>query len=85
MLSELDWDPRFDSRNIGVAVNNGVGVLRLIAWRYVVVEDPAVGVTGILCSGDDVTDARRAEEEAREHDACVASGDYGRNGGGDFA
>jgi hypothetical protein len=32
----------------------------------VVVEDPAGGVTGILCSGDDVTDARRAEEEARE-------------------
>jgi two-component system sensor kinase FixL len=47
-------------------VNVGGGALRLIAWRYVVVEDPAGGVTGILCSGDDVTDVRHAEEEARE-------------------
>jgi len=27
VLSELDWDPRFDSRNIGVAVKNGVVAL----------------------------------------------------------
>jgi two-component system sensor kinase FixL len=47
-------------------VRNSDGILRLIAWRYVVVEDSAGDVTGILCSGDDVTDARRAEEEARE-------------------
>lgn len=39
---------------------------RLIAWRYVVVADPNDGVTGILCSGDDITDARRAEADARE-------------------
>lgn len=42
------------------------GSRRLIAWRYVAVADPDGGVTGILCSGDDVTDARRAESEARE-------------------
>jgi two-component system sensor kinase FixL len=42
------------------------GATRLIAWRYVVVQDAAGGVTGILCSGDDVTDARHAEAEARE-------------------
>jgi two-component system sensor kinase FixL len=42
------------------------GALRLIAWRYVAVEDDAGNITGILCSGDDVTDARHAEAEARE-------------------
>lgn len=44
----------------------GDGTQRLIAWRYAAVCDPDGGVTGILCSGDDVTDARRAEAEARE-------------------
>ena len=42
------------------------GALRLIAWRYVVVAEPAAGITGLLCSGDDVTDTRVAEEAARE-------------------
>jgi two-component system sensor kinase FixL len=42
------------------------GASRLIAWRYVVVAEPAGGISGILCSGDDVTDVRIAEEEARE-------------------
>ena len=42
------------------------GASRLIAWRYVAVAEPAVGITGILCSGDDVTDVRVAEEQARE-------------------
>lgn len=41
------------------------GSLRLIAWRYAAVPGNE-GLTGILCSGDDVTDARRAQEEARE-------------------
>jgi two-component system sensor kinase FixL len=40
--------------------------VRMIAWRCVVVEASAGGVSGILCSGDDVTDALRAAEEARE-------------------
>jgi two-component system sensor kinase FixL len=39
---------------------------RLIAWRYVVVSEAGSGITGVLCSGDDVTDARIAEEQARE-------------------
>jgi two-component system, LuxR family, sensor kinase FixL len=42
------------------------GAVRLIAWRYVAVQDAAGGVTGVLCSGDDVTDARHAEAQARE-------------------
>ncbi len=42
------------------------GELRLIAWRYVSVSGADGRVSGILYSGDDVTDARRAEAEARE-------------------
>jgi two-component system sensor kinase FixL len=42
------------------------GGSRLIACRYVAVTEPAAGITGILCSGDDLTDVRIAEEQARE-------------------
>jgi two-component system, LuxR family, sensor kinase FixL len=42
------------------------GELRLIAWRCVALQDDTGAVTGILCSGDDVTDSRRAEKEATE-------------------
>jgi two-component system, LuxR family, sensor kinase FixL len=48
------------------AVKAANGVLRLIAWRCVAVQDDTGAVTGILCSGDDVTDSRRAEQEATE-------------------
>jgi two-component system sensor kinase FixL len=39
---------------------------RLIAWRCVAIEDAAGVTSGVLCSGDDVTDVRRAEYEAQE-------------------
>lgn len=42
------------------------GELRLIAWRCVAVHDGTGAVTGILCSGDDITANRRAETEATE-------------------
>ena len=42
------------------------GVERLIAWRCVVLEGTEDGPVGILCSGEDVTEARRSEFEARE-------------------
>jgi two-component system sensor kinase FixL len=42
------------------------GATRLIAWRCVVVEDNLGAVSGVLCSGDDVTEIRRADEEMRE-------------------
>jgi two-component system, LuxR family, sensor kinase FixL len=48
------------------AVKAANGVSHLIAWRCVAVQDGAGAVTGILCSGDDVTDNRRAEREATE-------------------
>ena len=42
------------------------GEMRTIAWRYVAIADAVGAVTGVLCSGDDVTDARRAEADARQ-------------------
>jgi two-component system, LuxR family, sensor kinase FixL len=42
------------------------GDLRQIAWRCVVIEDAEGIGSGLLCSGDDVTDSRRAEQEVRE-------------------
>lgn len=42
------------------------GDSRIIAWRNVAITDAVGAVTGVLCSGDDVTDARRAEEDARQ-------------------
>jgi two-component system sensor kinase FixL len=54
------------SDNVEYHVRGVGGATRLIAWRYVMVEDTGGGVSGILCSGDDVTDSRRAEAEARD-------------------
>jgi two-component system, LuxR family, sensor kinase FixL len=48
------------------AVMAANGTLHLIAWRCVAVEDGTGTVSGILCSGDDVTENRRAEQEATE-------------------
>jgi two-component system, LuxR family, sensor kinase FixL len=42
------------------------GSQRLVAWRSVVLRDGEGGATGVLCSGDDITDSRRAEAAARE-------------------
>lgn len=42
------------------------GVQRIIVWRCVVLEDAEGRATGVLCSGDDVTDTRRADQELRE-------------------
>jgi len=42
------------------------GGRRQVVWRCVVVSDAAGHTTGVLCSGDDVTESRRAEQDARE-------------------
>lgn len=42
------------------------GTRRLVAWRCVVTVDESDTATGFLCSGDDITDSRRAEQEVRE-------------------
>jgi two-component system sensor kinase FixL len=38
---------------------------RYIAWRCVALRNADAAVTGLLCAGDDITDRRRGEEEAR--------------------
>ena len=48
------------------AVVTRSGTRRQIAWRCIAVEESEQTAVGVLCSGDDVTDARRAEAEARE-------------------
>ncbi|MGO9592361.1 MAG: PAS domain S-box protein [Steroidobacteraceae bacterium] len=48
------------------AVLTRSGMRRQIAWRCVVIEASKETATRVLCSGDDVTDARSAEAEARE-------------------
>lgn len=47
-------------------VVTSTGERRLIAWRCTVIEDGTEGLTQVLCSGDDVTETRRADREMRE-------------------
>lgn len=42
------------------------GATRQIVWRCVAIEDTGAAPGGVLCSGDDVTDSRRAEQEVRD-------------------
>jgi two-component system sensor kinase FixL len=56
----------YQPHHVQYPVRSREGTVRTIDWRCVVVEESTGGVTGILCSGDDVTDALRAAEEARE-------------------
>jgi len=50
-------------------VISGGAEARLIAWRAVALRDSAARITGLLCSGDDVTERRRAEEASRQAEA----------------
>jgi osmotically-inducible protein OsmY len=74
VLSELDWDPRFDSRNIGVAVRNGVvalsGHVNSFAERRAG-EQAAQSVAGVTAVANDIIielsiDARRTDAELAE-------------------
>ena len=51
--------------NCELTVHAANGQPRLLAWRCLSLRNPAGAVTGILCSAEDVTERRRAEEEAR--------------------
>ncbi|MGA8707119.1 MAG: BON domain-containing protein [Steroidobacteraceae bacterium] len=57
VLSELDWDPRFDSRNIGVAVKNGVVALSGHVGSYAErrgAEEAAQSVAGVTAVANDI-------------------------------
>jgi|SRR5579863_290654 osmotically-inducible protein OsmY len=74
VLSELDWDPRVDSRNIGVAVKNGVVTLtgRVGSWaERRAAEEAAQLVAGVLAVANDVvimlpSEATRSDAELAE-------------------
>jgi two-component system, LuxR family, sensor kinase FixL len=46
-------------------VQTAAGRTRHFAWRFLALRDDAGNVTAILCSGEDVTERRRREEEAQ--------------------
>src|ERR1035441_10190144 len=57
VLSELDWDPRFDSRNIGVAVKNGVVALSGHVGSYAerrAAEEGAQSIAGVTAVANDI-------------------------------
>ncbi len=61
----LEHHPR-GPRHFECPVLTRNGAVRQVAWRCVVIEEPQGIASGILCSGDDVTDGRRAEQDVRE-------------------
>ncbi len=61
----LDRQPR-QAHYFECPVTTCRGERRLIAWRAMVVEDAHGAVSEVLWSGDDVTEARRAENELRD-------------------
>jgi PAS domain S-box-containing protein len=50
------------------AVITGSGEERIIAWHNSILYDAAENINGVLCSGEDITDRKRAEEELRQYE-----------------
>jgi osmotically-inducible protein OsmY len=73
VLSELDWDPRFDSRNIGVAVKNGVVALSGHVNSYAArraAEEAVFSIAGVTAVANDI--AIELAFEAKRSDAEIA-------------
>jgi osmotically-inducible protein OsmY len=74
VLSELDWDARLDSRNIGVAVKNGVATLtgRVASWaERCIAEKAAQSIMGVTAVANDIViqlpdEAKRSDPEIAE-------------------
>lgn len=72
--AELDWDARFDSRQIGVAVKNGVVALSGHVGSYAekrAAEEAAQSITGVRAIANDIvielsSTARRTDAELAE-------------------
>lgn len=77
--AELDWDPRFDSRQIGVAVKNGVVTLSGYVGSYAerhAAEEAAQSVAGVKALANDIVvelpfNTRRSDGELA--DAALAA------------
>jgi osmotically-inducible protein OsmY len=74
VLSELDWDPRFDSRDIGVAVKNGVVALSGHVGSYAqrqAAQEAAQSIASVKAVANDIvielsTDTQRSDAEVAE-------------------
>jgi osmotically-inducible protein OsmY len=74
VLSELDWDPRFDSRNIGVAVKNGVVSLNGHVGSYAerrAAQEAVQSIAGVQAVANDLvvelaSDTQRPDAEIAE-------------------
>jgi osmotically-inducible protein OsmY len=81
VLSELDWDPRVDSRNIGVAVKNGIVTLtgRLGSWaERRAAEEAAQSILGVTALANDIVielpfEAKRSDAEIAESAVAALS------------
>src|SRR5690349_10847410 len=80
--AELDWDPRFDARDIGIAVKNGVVTLTGHVKSYaerIAAQEAAQTISGVKAIANDLEvkllgDARRSDAEIAE--AAVAALKY---------
>ncbi len=57
IIAELDWDPRFDARDIGVAVKNGIVTLTGHVKSYaerVAVQEATQSVSGVKAIANDL-------------------------------
>jgi osmotically-inducible protein OsmY len=83
VLSELDWDPRFDSRDIGVAVKNGVVALSGHVNSYAerrAVQEAVQSIAAVKGLANDLTielpsETQRTDAEIAEA-AVVALGNH---------
>jgi osmotically-inducible protein OsmY len=74
VLSTLDWDPRFDSRNIGVAVKNGAVALSGHVGSFAerkAAEEAVQSIAGVQAVANDLvielsSDAQRTDAEIAE-------------------
>ena len=49
------------------------GTERLIAWRHITIRDQHGTITGLLSSGEDISEKRKIEEQLRQHQRWLAT------------
>jgi PAS domain S-box-containing protein len=66
MVFTRDFQPRHE-----FAIRTACGATRLIAWSTARLTDAEGNVAGVTCIGEDITEARRAEQELRKVSRAV--------------
>jgi two-component system, LuxR family, sensor kinase FixL len=64
-LAKAGASPRRTPHTCELPVRTAAGQPRQFSWRLLALRDEADNVTAILCSGEDITERRHREEEAR--------------------